>query len=362
MKFKNLLPAAVAFAFLFTACHPDTPDFLATDSLAASDRVVVDSALAPKEFQMNMHEIDSLLRLKVDIAKPFDPEFYSPMAVTQFSSLASKTNGQTYFLTDSRKISQEILKIIDKHLEEKTDLVFLIDNTGSMDDDIANIKASLSSIIDKLSEKPDVRLAIASYGDKNDAPAYWFQQMEFTTDFEKAKGFVNGIKMTGGGDDPESAFDGAARMMDELKWRKDSKKMILLLGDAPSLLPPLSTYTLNDIVAKSKEHGILMNYYPVIISPLQAGTNAAPFFKEAPMINTVYPVPTNGPVNVLMNDAADYDYELYDMSGHLLKSGKCEASDNFQLDLSDQEDGVYILRMINPTKKKFEQKKIILDK
>lgn len=361
MKFRNpIFPAIVLTAFL-ASCRPDTPDFLASDSLAASERAIVDSALAPKEFQMDAHYIDSLLRMKVDIPKPVDPNFYSPMAVTQFSSLASKTNGQTYFLTDSRKISQEILKIIDQHLEAKTDLVFLIDNTGSMDDDIDNIKKSVTSIIDKLAEKPDVRLAIASYGDKNEDPGIWFQQMEFTTDFSQAKTFVNGIQLTGGGDDPESVFDGAARMMDELKWRKDSKKMILLLGDAPSLLPPLSTFSLEDIVRKSKEHGILMNYYPVIISPLEAGANV-PYFKETPMVNTVYPVPTTGPVNVLLNDAGNYDYELYDLSGKKIMEGKCEESDNFQLDISAQEDGVYILRMMNPVKKKFEQKKIILDK
>jgi hypothetical protein len=361
MKFKTLLLPAISLVVFLTACQPDTPGFLASDTLAPSERAIVDSSLAPKEFQMDAHMIDSLLRMKVDIAKPVDPNFYSPMAVTQFSSLAGKTDGQTYFLTDSRKISQEILKIIDQHLEAKTDLVFLIDNTGSMDDDIDNIKKSVTSIIDKLTEKPDVRLAIASYGDKNEDPGIWFQQMEFTTDFSKAKSFVNGIQLTGGGDDPESVFDGAARMMDELKWRKDSKKMILLLGDAPSLLPPLSSNSLEDIVRKSKEHGILMNYYPVIISPLEAGASV-PYFKETPMVNTVYPVPTTGPVNVLMNEAGTYDYELYDLGGKMLLKGKCEESDNFQLDLSAQEDGVYILRMMNPAKKKFEQKKIILDR
>ncbi|CAN5271184.1 hypothetical protein BH09BAC5_BH09BAC5_20240 [soil metagenome] len=362
MKILKVFAVISISLIVFTGCHPDTPDFLSSDTLAASERVIVDSALAPKEFGLDAHFIDSLLRLKVDLAKPFDPTFYSPMAVTQFSSLASKTNGQTYFLTDSRKISQEILKIIDQHLEAKTDLVFLIDNTGSMEDDIDNIRKGVASIIDKLSDKPDVRLAIASYGDKNEDPGIWFQEMPFTTDFAKAKIFVNGIKLTGGGDDPESVFDGAAKMMDELKWRNDSKKMIVLLGDAPSLLPPLSQYDLKDIVAKSKEHGILMNYYPVIISPLEAGANATPFFKETPMMNTVYPVPTNGPVNVLMNASGNYDYEVYDISGKMVKNGKCEEADNFQLDLSDQQNGVYILRIIDPAKKKFEQKKIIVGK
>ncbi|MDQ3111074.1 MAG: VWA domain-containing protein [Bacteroidota bacterium] len=354
-----LLPLAIV---LLASCHPDTPDFLASDTLASSERAIMDSALVPKEFKLTATQIDSLLRVNADIPKPVDLSYYSPVAVTQFSMLASKTSGQTYFLADSRKISQEILRIIDQHLEASTDLVFLIDNTGSMEDDIDNVTKAVASIIDKLAEKPGVRIAIASYGDKNEDPGIWFQKLDFTSDFTQAKTFMNGIKMTGGGDDPESVFDGAARMMDELEWRNDSKKMILLLGDAPGLLPPLSRFSLEDIVLKSKSHGVLMNYYPVIISPLSGGIQTVPTFKETPMINTVYPVPTTGPVNVLMNEAGNYDYELYDLSGKLLMSGKCEESDNFQLDLSGQDNGAYLLRLINPVKKKFEQQKIILNK
>ena len=240
-------------------------------------------------------------------------------------------------------------------------MVILIDKTSSMEDDIDKIKKSVSSIIDALSKKPDVRISVAAYGDKNSDGKYWFQEMPFSTDFEKANVFVQRIVLTDGGDYPESVFDGAAHMMDSLKWRTDSKKMILLLGDAPSLAPPLSQYTLKDIVAKSKAHGVLMNYYPVIISPLPEGVEAAPFFKETPLINSVYPVPSSGEVNVLMNTEGNYEYELYDTNGQLVLNGKDET-DKFQFDISDKTNGVYILRMINPTTKKFEQKKIILSK
>src|SRR5574337_1878855 len=115
------------------------------------------------------------------------------------------------------------------------------------------------------------------------------------TDFDRADTFVQRITLTSGGDDPESVFDGTVRMIDSLDWREDAHKMILVLGDAPSLLPPLSTYTIDDVIKRSKAHGILMNYYPVVLSPLPPGSKPmlTPYHNQ-PMINTIYPVPTAG--------------------------------------------------------------------
>ncbi|MCB0093631.1 MAG: VWA domain-containing protein, partial [Caldilineaceae bacterium] len=52
------------------------------------------------------------------------------------------------------------------------DLLFVVDATGSMDDEIAKLKSSMADVadqIDNLPERPDVRYGLVHYRDRGDA-------------------------------------------------------------------------------------------------------------------------------------------------------------------------------------------------
>jgi hypothetical protein len=356
---KRLMSAVCIAGVLFTSCQPETPTFLRDPGAPVTEHII-DTVLVPQAYQYDLAGIDSLLRLKINLPAMKDSVTYPDILVKQFYQLASRTGGESYFLTQTDKITEQILAIIDEHLNDQTDLVFLIDNTGSMSDDIENVKKGVGTIIEHVKKKRDVNLAVATYGDRFSDGDRWYACIPFTTDYDSVKRYVNRIGLTNGGDYPESMYDAACMTMDTLTWRKASKKMILVLGDAPSLLPPQSDNGLKNVVAKAKEHGVLMNYYPVIISPLPEGSPLIePGFKKRTLVSNVYPVPSAGDVNLLLNREGYYVWEVYDMTG--LQIFKDEGmTDKIQLDLTAQANGVYIVRVMDGNSKLFEEKRVIV--
>jgi hypothetical protein len=347
-----------ALAIAFASCRPETPVFLAEPGAETASRI--DTVLVPTRYQVDLAGIDSLLRKRVYLPPMKDSVTYPDLLVKQFYSLASRTGGTSYFLTQTDKVTEQIIAIIDSHLVDKSDLVFMIDNTGSMSDDIANVKKGLVSIIDHIKKKKDIRVAVATYGDKFSDGDRWYSVEPFSTEMDSVKSYVNRVTLTNGGDYPESMYDAACITMDTLDWRRDSKKMILVLGDAPSLMPPQSSNGLNQVVAKAKSKGVLMNYYPVIISPLPEGSPLVePGFKKKILISTVYPVPSDGNVNMLLTREDHFVWEVYDINGSLVRKDE-GRTDKIQLDLTDQANGVYIVRVIDGADRQFEEKRVIV--
>lgn len=356
---RRMIPYAVAAAMSFAACQPEVPPFLADPSAEKSEHII-DTVLVPTRYQYDLAGIDSLLRLKVHLPPMKDSVTYPDLLVKQFYSLASRTGGESYFLTQTDKVTERIIAIIDSHLVNQSDLVFMIDNTGSMSDDIENVKKGIGSIIDHIKKKKDIRIAVATYGDKLTDGDRWYSVEPFSTDFDSVKAYVNRITLTNGGDYPESMYDAACITMDTLEWRKNAQKMILVLGDAPSLLPPQSTNGINQVVAKAKSEGVLMNYYPVIISPLPEGSPLVePGFTKRILISTVYPVPSEGNVNLLLTREDHFIWEVYDITGMLVKKEEGRTN-KIELDLTDQANGVYIVRVIDGADRQFEEKRVIV--
>ena len=134
------------------------------------------------------------------------------------------------------------------------DLCFVVDTTGSMGDDIDDARANMEKILGQMAEKTsDYRVALIDYrdfssrtGDSNDYPSKI--QLPFTSDNDAIKKAINDLDLGFGGDGPETVFSGLMSTL-ELDWRKDAKKVIVLLGDAPPLDPePETNYTYKQVL------------------------------------------------------------------------------------------------------------------
>ncbi|MBE9108258.1 VWA domain-containing protein [Nodosilinea sp. LEGE 07298] len=116
------------------------------------------------------------------------------------------------------------------------DLVFVIDATGSMADDIGAIKVRVNQLIDNLTEStPLLRFALVTYED----PGETTTNLAFTTDADAIKAGINSISIGDGGDYPEgvnSALLHAIRAEKNMgQWRPEpTTRKIILIGDAPS--------------------------------------------------------------------------------------------------------------------------------
>lgn len=116
---------------------------------------------------------------------------------------------------------------------EKLDLMFVIDTTGSMGDEIAYLQSELRSIINNVTSKHrgvDIRLGFVFYRDEGDD--YVTYSVDFDRDIGKQQGVLARQSANGGGDYPEAMDQAMIRAVGH-QWRPDAVKSLFLLADAP---------------------------------------------------------------------------------------------------------------------------------
>jgi len=137
------------------------------------------------------------------------------------------------------------------------DVAFVVDTTGSMGGQIAQVREDLSSLVDQLAATTDsFRVAVVSYrdfsertGDPIDYPSRVDQT--FTDDLPSIQAAIDSLTAAGGGDWPETVFSGIQAAI-ELPWRPGVTKIAIVIGDAPAHSPePISNLTAEQIVANS---------------------------------------------------------------------------------------------------------------
>lgn len=180
-----------------------------------------------------------------------------------FDLLAELTEGKSYRAASATQVPSVIIKVIQENAKEGADVVFLIDNTSSMLDDIDAVKKSLNTIISKLPSK--IKLSSATYNDDNVDPGHWYAWKDFTTQYNTIKSFINGIAAYGGGDDPESVYDGLYETLKKMSWSATNKRMIIVVGDAPPLEADLTDHKLTEIVKMCSSMKVAANLYPILI-------------------------------------------------------------------------------------------------
>jgi hypothetical protein len=136
------------------------------------------------------------------------------------------------------------------------DVVFCIDATNSMQDDIDEVKSRAKEIIDRLrSEIPSMRLGLVTYrdfsvdGEKHLAPE---DLVPLTEDCELVNSRIQSIRVSGGGDPPEDVIDGLMKSL-EMKWRNNVGKFVILIGDAQAKQPDHNGLSYSDVAKRAAE-------------------------------------------------------------------------------------------------------------
>ncbi|GAM18134.1 hypothetical protein SAMD00019534_013090 [Acytostelium subglobosum LB1] len=115
------------------------------------------------------------------------------------------------------------------------DLVFLVDDTGSMGSEINQVKTTINEIVDEIVSlgSIEVRVGMVFYNDhtggSKDSVAKVF---DFTTDIPELRNKLSAVQVNGGNDFPEALADGMAAV-GELSFARSSTKVCILIGDAP---------------------------------------------------------------------------------------------------------------------------------
>jgi hypothetical protein len=153
------------------------------------------------------------------------------------------------------------------------DLVFLLDATGSMADEIDHIKQTVGSIAQRIEQLPGSsapRFALVAYRDRGDD--YVTRQWDFTSDIGQFSANLANVGAGGGGDIPESVNAGLHDAIHLQGWADNSTgrhlRMIVLVGDAPPHLNYANDYSYPQLLNEAAANGIKI--FPVGASNLQA--------------------------------------------------------------------------------------------
>ena len=118
-------------------------------------------------------------------------------------------------------------------------LMFVIDATGSMGDEMNYLKAELGNVIERVVAKHSgditIHLGFVFYRDDSDKQKFvvaYFKDVTDKNDYAEMQDILASVTASGGGDYPE-ALDEAMLMAVNKQWAADGTKIIFNLLDAP---------------------------------------------------------------------------------------------------------------------------------
>lgn len=132
------------------------------------------------------------------------------------------------------------------------DVMFMIDTTGSMGDEINYIKAELGDVLTRSQTEAtqafDLRASMNFYKDHTDP--YVVSPHPFTSDISAVEAQLAAEYASGGGDYPEAVDEAVANAIDDHAWREQATaRLLFLVLDAP---PHNSQETLDRLRAANR--------------------------------------------------------------------------------------------------------------
>lgn len=165
------------------------------------------------------------------------PRAFDPSGSAVYEVAVRKSGHQgTAFLRRGQKSAVElVLNEAAAPQRARLDLVFLIDATGSMGDEIGKLKASLRSIaneVARLPSRPDICFGLVAYRDRSDE--FLVRRHDFTNDLSAFQSVLDALQADAGGDYPEAMNEALHEAVHRLSWRgTGATRLVVLLADAP---------------------------------------------------------------------------------------------------------------------------------
>ncbi|MBN2708547.1 MAG: carboxypeptidase regulatory-like domain-containing protein [Calditrichaceae bacterium] len=169
---------------------------------------------------------------------------------------------QSYSLTLSDKRKQDLALSIKRNAyqEAPLDILFILDTTGSMGDEIERLRATIDLIhlnLTSMGSQVKVRFGMVLYRDRDDD--YVTQTIPLTSDMDQFRQALAGITAEGGGDSPEDLQSALNAAMKEIDWNTEGVRLGFIITDAEPHLDYNQEYTYADAVKEAKQKGIKLH-------------------------------------------------------------------------------------------------------
>ncbi len=205
------------------------------------------------------------------------------------------------------------------------DVLFLIDATGSMADEINKVQSTIfdvSAQIDALPENPNVRYGMVTYRDRGDS--YITRSYEFTPDVRDFAQNLNTVFADGGGDYPESLNEAMHKALYTVEWRgENTVQLVFLIADAPPHLDYAQDYDYAVEMENAAQRGIKI--FPIASSGLDDQGEyifrQIAQYTQGRFIFLTYDGPTNGgaPGDVTTHHVDEDDYSVENLDDLIVR-------------------------------------------
>ena len=137
------------------------------------------------------------------------------------------------------------------------DILFILDTTGSMGEEINRLKTTIELIhlnLTSLNTKPIVRFGLVLYKDVEDE--YLTRIVPLTENLNQFQEELMKVEAGGGGDTPEDLQAALDDSLNKIEWNNNGIRLAFIITDAPPHLDYNQAFTYTDAAKKAREEGI----------------------------------------------------------------------------------------------------------
>jgi len=186
---------------------------------------------------------------------------YMKDASDAYRAISGAANGELYRSKGPPDLVDTIAAILAAERGTDLDLVFCIDTTASMKDDVEALKEKLTRVLKKLPDSFNrFRVGLVLYRDYHEE--YLTRIIPFTSDMNGIQKSINGIRTGGGRDIPEAVHEALDTGIRAFDWQAENR-IIVLVGDAPPHPRPRGKVTAETVKQAAQEKNIML--YTIIL-------------------------------------------------------------------------------------------------
>ncbi|PHN04866.1 carboxypeptidase-like regulatory domain-containing protein [Flavilitoribacter nigricans] len=152
------------------------------------------------------------------------------------------------------------------------DIVFVVDATGSMRDEIDYLKAELADVIQRVKDTlPDADLSLGSVFYRDQGEEYITRKTPLSSAISRTTDFIQKQEAQGGGDHPEAVEAALKVAVEEMEWRSNAgTRLMFVVLDAPPHQSPEILATLESVTRLAAAKGIRI--VPIACSGIDKST------------------------------------------------------------------------------------------
>jgi hypothetical protein len=149
--------------------------------------------------------------------------------------LAVEYGGRTIRVDRAKPFAQGVNRLVldvPCGPSDNVDVAFVVDATGSMQDELDFLRAEMNDIIfrsKQIGDRLNFRFANVFYRDVGSSEAYLTRSMDFTRVLSAAVNFISDQRADGGGDTPEAVEVALDSAINHLSWSTDARTRIIFL-------------------------------------------------------------------------------------------------------------------------------------